>query len=126
MSIGKIYLPGGAGTPVGSYEFILNDNSSSVEIGTVVTADTQEGLVVGMVDDMRTIGLDSDPILANLATGTASTKLKEVILGKVTIFYSRNLRSIKSGIVRIATDAEIKLATGYGKNAWPIPAGAIA
>lgn len=125
MSIGKIYLPGGIGTPVGSYEFILNDKSSLVEIGTVVTAETKEGLVVGMVDDMRTIGLDSDPILANLANGTSSTKLKEVILGKVTIFYSKNLRSVKSGTVRIATHEEIKLATGFSKNNWPIAGGVI-
>jgi len=125
MSIGKIYLPGGIGTPVGSYEFILNDKSSLVEIGTVVTAETKEGLVVGMVDDMRTIGLDSDPILANLANGTSSTKLKEVILSKVTIFYSKNLRSVKSGTVRIATHEEIKLATGFSKNNWPIAGGVI-
>lgn len=126
MILGKIYLPSGTGTPVGSFEFITDPlEGKSVEIGTPVAADTEEGIVVGVVVDMRTVGTSHDPVLADLTSSTAIAKIKEVVLATVQVFYSSSLRPVTSGVVRDASAEEVLQATGYQKLQWPIPAGVI-
>jgi hypothetical protein len=126
MILGKIYLPSGSGTPVGSFEFITDPvEGKNVEIGTPIAADTDEGVVVGVVVDMRTVGTSHDPVLADLTSTSAIAKIKEVVLATVQVFFSDSLRPVTSGIVRDASAEEVLKATGYQKLQWPIPAGVI-
>ena len=126
MILGKIYLPSGSGTPVGNFEFITDPiEGKAVEIGTPVAAETNEGIIVGVVVDMRTVGTSHDPVLADLTSSSAIAKIQEVVLATVQVFYSSTLRPVTSGQVRDASAAEVLLATGYQKLQWPIPAGVI-
>lgn len=123
MYIGKIYIPSGAGVEIGEFQFTLSEIAKEIEIGNFVTAETSEGNVVGIVSSMKTIGIDNDPILASLdIKGSAS---REVILVSALVVYSKTLRSIRSGQVRLSTSSEIQLSTNLSKNNWPIPAGAV-
>jgi hypothetical protein len=124
-SLGIVYLPSGTGTPVGRFEFIVDpDAGVHVEIGTPVSADTEEGTVVGAVVDMRTVGTDSDPVAADLA-GTRIAHLGDVMLATVQVFHSAKMRPVRSGTVRAASAAEMSKATGADKMEWRIPAGVI-
>jgi hypothetical protein len=125
--LGSIYLPKGAGTGVGRYSFIVDSATApDVEVGTIVTADTREGAVVGAVVDMRTVGTDDDPVLVDAARipGAPLGHMQEVILADVQVFSSSLARPVTAGTVRPATVPEIAAATGQDKMTWPIPIGA--
>lgn len=123
--LGTIFLPGGSGTPVGRFDFIVDpDNGTRVEIGTPVAADTSEGTVVGAVVDMRTVGTDSDPVVADLS-GTRLASVDEVVVASVQVFHSDTLRPVRAGHVRPATAVEMSLATGADRMDWQIPAGVV-
>ena len=124
--LGRIYLPSNPGTPVGRFEFLVDpDAGLVVEIGTPVAADTAEGVVVGAVVDMRTVGTSSDPVLADLAGPNQLARLNEVVVAEVQVFHSERLRSVRSGSVRAATGEEMLQATGYARMDWRIPAGVV-
>lgn len=127
--VGRVYLPGGAGTPVGRYEFIVDPVAGkSIEVGVPVTAETAEGPVIGMVVDMRTVGTDSDPVAVELASAPGVTPvgaLPEVVVAQVQVFHSSTLRPVRSGPVRAASAGEIAVATGAPMISWPVPAGVV-
>ena len=124
-TLGKVFLPSGSGTSVGKFEFIIDSGvEEKVEVGTNVTAETEEGMVIGTVVDMRTVGTDSDPVAVNLA-GDRIARIPEVIVAQVQVFYSDYMRPVTSGYVREATINEIELATGADRISWKIPAGVV-
>jgi hypothetical protein len=126
IALGRVYLPANPGTPVGRFQFLLDpDAGRNVEIGTPVAAETSEGVIVGAVVDMRTVGTSTDPVLADLAGPGQLARLSEVVVAEVQVFHSERLRSIRSGLVRAASASEMLLATGYEKMDWPIPAGVV-
>ena len=127
-ALGVIYLPTGAGTGVGTFEFIVSpDSKTAVEIGTPVAADTSEGTLVGAVVDMRTVGYHDTPAHASFG-GTEIAEIAprpEVVVAKVQIFYTPYLRSPRAGKVRAASSKEMLDATGYARMDWPIASGVV-
>lgn len=126
--VGSVYLPAGAGTPVGKFEFLVDpDNGSTIEIGTMVTAHTDEGAVVGVVVDMRTVGTDSDPVSADISRrpGEKLGYFPAVRCAQVQVLSSGSLRPVGAGVVHAATEQEVKSATNQDKMDWPIPIGVI-
>lgn len=127
--LGSIYLPASPGTPVGSFDFIVNPTAgASVEIGTPVAADTTEGTLVGTVVDMRTIGTATDPVREELGAQYAPSQiaaLSEVMVATVQVFSSPLMRSARAGLVRAASSLEMRSATGYDRMEWRIPAGVV-
>jgi hypothetical protein len=128
-ALGTIYLPK-SGTGVGTFEFIVDKEATQVEIDTPVAADTTEGVVVGVVIDMRTVGSDADPFSVDfyknntfdpVAQHTGSLKI-----ATVQVFYAPALRSPSAGVVRDATPDEILLATGADRIEMKVPAGVVA
>ena len=128
-SLGRVYLPSGIGTPVGRFEFIVDPClGQRVEIGVPVAADTSEGVIIGAVVDMRTVGTDSDPVAVDIASTPGFAPIgtiPEVVLATVQVFHSPALRSVRAGTVRAATAAEIAEATGAERIEWKIPAGVV-
>lgn len=132
--LGRIYLPDGAGTGVGKYEFLVSGNGDGpdVEIGTAVTAETSEGDLIGTVVDMRTVGTSKDPVSQAVAQRTADRhdgpsirETKSAKVATVQVFHSPKLRSPSDGVVRPATPEEIQRATGADRNKWPVAAGVV-
>lgn len=127
--LGSIYMPAGAGTPVGRFEFLVDvDHGQAVEIGTMVAADTDEGVVVGVVVDMRTVGTDADPVQAETARAPHPDRigyLPTVKCAHVQVLAAGSLRSVSPGVVRAATGDEVAAATGQAAMAWPVPLGAV-
>jgi len=127
--LGRIYLPSNPGTQVGRFEFLVSPKSGhSVEIGTLVAADTSEGVVIGAVVDMRSVGTASDPVASGLGDNfeqRAITRLEEVILASVQVFHAPSMRPVRSGLVRAAGSEELAVATGRDRMDWPIPAGVL-
>lgn len=127
--LGMIYLPSNPGTPVGRFDFIVDPKSGTqVEIGTPVAADTTEGVVVGAVVDMRTVGHSKDPVSADLGNRYDSNfiaSISEVVVATVQVFHSTTMRSVRAGIVRSATPEEMLKSTGFYDMDWPVPAGVV-
>jgi uncharacterized protein len=127
--LGTIYLPSGAGTPVGRFEFIVDrELGGGVEIGTPVSADTREGTVVGVVVDMRTVGHAHDPFgvdLLGAADLPAMDRRPEVVCATVQVFASEALRPVRAGVVRGATADELAAATGEARMDWTVAAGVV-
>ena len=127
--LGKVYLPATPGTPVGKFEFILSSESLAiVEIGLPVTAVTSEGVVVGVVTDMRVLGNSGSPIEIELSgrfPGDRIGELDDICIATAQVFYSEFIRPVRSGYVRNATSEELSLATGAHKLSWPVIAGAV-
>lgn len=126
--LGSIYLPRGAGTPVGAFDFIVDRDARGVEIGTPVAADTGEGTLVGTVIDMRTVGTASDPVSEDWGSGPTKPIVdshNEVMLATVQVFSSDRLRPARSGVVRAASAEEMLRATGYDRMDWRVPAGVV-
>lgn len=129
-SLGTIYLPR-TGTGVGTFDFIVDTDAKDVQIDTPVAADTDEGTVVGVVTDMRTIGSMADPFAAEffnqpgvLDPLAASTDAVKVATAQ--IFHAPALRSPSAGTVRDATPGELFTATGGDRIDVPVPAGVVA
>lgn len=126
LALGRVYLPSNPGTPVGRFDFLVDhDAGESVEIGTPVAADTTEGVVVGTVVDMRTVGTASDPVAADLAGDPQLARLSDVVVATVQVFDSPRMRPVRAGGVRAATAEEMRRATGEDRMEWPIPAGVV-
>jgi hypothetical protein len=131
MSLGTVYLSANPGTPVGRFDFVVDTkNGIAVEIGTLVTAVTEEGRIVGSVVDMRTIGHDKDPTLVEmtaprLGSPPPMVPSPDVMLATVQVFFSPAMRPARPGYVRAATAEEVLEATGYANMAWPIPTGVV-
>lgn len=124
--LGRVYLPANPGTYVGKFEFLVDPEFGyNVEIGTPVAADTSEGVVVGTIVDMRTVGTSSDPVAADLAGEHQIARLSDVVVAEVQVFHSSLMRPIRSGTVRAASADEMLEATGYHKMDWRIPAGIV-
>jgi hypothetical protein len=127
--LGMIYLPASPGTPVGSFDFIVDpDHGQSIEIGTPVAADTEEGTLVGTVIDMRTIGTMRDPVSEELGNSYGTdpvASIREVMVATVQVFSSPLMRPARAGKVRGATGEEMLIATGYDRMDWAVPAGVV-
>lgn len=126
--LGQVYLPS-TGTSVGVFEVLIEPTyGRTVEIGTPVTAETEEGLVIGVVVDMRTVGSARDPIQADL-TGAYDSSLisrnQYVRVATVQVFHAPLMRPVGSGTVRGATAQELLQATGHDTMRWPVPAGVV-
>jgi hypothetical protein len=130
-SLGTVFLSASPGTPVGRFDFVVDTKTgTTIEIGTLVTAVTAEGNIVGSVVDMRTIGHDKDPTLVEMTAprhGGAEPLVPspDVMLATVQVFFSPAMRPARPGYVRAATAEEVLEATGYNKMSWPIPAGVV-
>lgn len=127
---GDIYLPREPGTGVGTYQFLVDKGSTEqVQIGSAVAAETAEGVFIGSVTDMRTVGSDADPVMADSGVGGVLGDRNHhdltVMVATVTVFRSPALRPIRSGRVRAATREEVLLATGADKMEQPLPVGLI-
>jgi hypothetical protein len=128
--LGRVLLPP-TGTSVGVFEFLVDPASGdTVAVDTPVSADTDEGTIIGVVTDMRVVGPDSDPLRA--AAGPigsriplATTVPTDAVLASVQVFHAPSLRPVRSGTVRLATRGELSLATGSADIAWPIPMGVL-
>ncbi|RJL21247.1 hypothetical protein [Bailinhaonella thermotolerans] len=127
--LGAIYLPASPGTPVGRFEFIVDPaTGGSVEVGTLVAADTAEGVIIGSVVDMWTVGTSRDPISADLRGSTTAPLtgyIGEVMVAGAQVLHSPSLRPVRSGTVRPATAAEVDAALGQDRISWHMPAGVI-
>jgi len=127
--VGRVYLPGGSGTQVGRFEFIVDPATGrTIEVGVPVTAVTKEGPVIGVVVNMRTVGTDHDPVAVELASAPGIMPIgsvPEVVLAEVQVFHSVSLRPVRSGAVFAASVAEIATATGAELLSWPVPAGVV-
>lgn len=127
-ALGVVYLPGGSGTPVGKFDFLVDaEHGGTVEVGSLVTADTDEGRVIGIVTDMATVGTDPDPVTADLSrrpTGRAGL-VPAVRCATVQVLTSASLRPVGPGEVHAATRADVDEATNVNQMQWPIPVGAV-
>lgn len=123
---GPIYLPSG-GTPVGKFEFLVTKQSGDgAEIGTFVRADTEEGEIIGVITDMKTVGGYRDPIARESEFTEAASKVSDTaMVAQAQVFYSPKMRSVRPGIVNPASISDIAKATRSDKLEWPIPAGLI-
>jgi len=126
MKLGNIFLSSGSGTNIGVFDFILNSQEGKlVEIGSPVTAHTSEGKAIALVTDMRTVGINTNPVLMELVDDVTFGEIEEVVIATAQVYHSEKLRPIRKGIVKAATKEEILKATGIERNPWPIPAGAL-
>jgi uncharacterized protein len=128
VTLGQIYLSS-AGTGVGRFEFIVDSQTGrDVEIGSLVSADTSEGALIGTVIEMRSIGSGRDPVAADLIGADESplmASIGETMLATVQVMLSPALRPPRSGRVRPATAAEVAAATGVERMGWPVPMGVV-
>lgn len=128
--LGTIYLPK-SGTQVGQFDFVVDpETGRDVQIDTPVAADTAEGVVIGVVIDMRTIGSSADPLAVDFehqpALGRALADYRgDVKLATVQVFHSPALRSVSAGTVRMATEQEMLAALGADRIEVPISAGVV-
>jgi uncharacterized protein len=126
--LGTVYLPA-SGTGVGQFQFIVDpDQGERVEIGTPVTAQTQEGTFVGVVVDMHTIGVGRDPVRDELGARYDEAyiaSIPEVMLATVQVYASPAMRPARAGVVRPASAPELLAATGIDRIEWPIAAGVL-
>ena len=128
LQLGVVWLPSGAGTPVGRFEFLVfGQGSQKVQIGTPVAADTLEGAIIGVVTDMRTVGQLTDPTRGTYDAYADPLLMEraEAMVATVQVFHSNALRPIRAGLVRPATPEEMLRALGSDKMDWKIPAGCI-
>lgn len=126
-SLGVVYLPK-SGTSVGTFQFLVDRSAGDrVEIGTAIAADTREGVIIGAVVDMATVGHLADPFAADLLGGgdPALDNRQEAVVATAQVFHSPHLRPVRAGTVRPATRAEMEVATGADRLDWKIPAGVV-
>lgn len=135
-NVGRIYLPGNPGQPVGKFQFLVdlehgddaNAPGTDLEIGAFVTVDTPEGQVVGTVTDMHMMGDNNDPFAADLRPQTdVPTMIKSTELSVATaqVLASERLRPVRAGKVRFSSAEEVEKALGQDKIRWKIPVGTI-
>lgn len=126
--LGRVMLSP-SGSSVGTFDFIVDPRSGvDVAIDTLVAADTAEGVVVGVVTDMKVVGQDADPLRAvNGPLGAAVAPLTsaaiDALVATVQVFHSPSMRPVRSGTVRPAVKSEVDLATGMSQLEWPVPLG---
>jgi uncharacterized protein len=127
LILGEVYLPKEPGTGVGQFQFIVHaEQGEQVEIGVSVAADTADGVYIGEVVDMRTVGRASDPVALDMGGSfdvEMMAKAPTVKVATVSVFHSPARRPVSAGLVRPATADEMRIATGEPDMAWPIPVG---
>lgn len=128
--LGTVFLPASPPTPVGRFSFIVDkDTGAEVVIGTPVAADTAEGVVIGTVADLVTVGTDRDALSADMRPTEPGfspvASRDDVVVAEVQVFHAPAMRPVRSGTVRPATAAEVALAAGMDRIEWPIPAGVV-
>ena len=129
VELGTVFLPR-SGTGVGSFQFLVHADALDVQIDTPVAADTPEGVVIGVITDMVTVGKLSDPLDAATDAGMmfgapVATTAGSAKVATVQTYHARSLRPITGGSVRSATPAEMELATGSERIEVPVPAGVV-
>lgn len=129
QQLGTVYLPQ-TGTNVGRFQFIVDGGEEAgrlVEVGSLVCAETDEGVVVGTVVEMKTVGSDGDPvrIVPSRKTGAQIGVMDEAMVAEVSVVASERLRSVRAGNVRAARADEVRRATGSARMDWKIPAGVV-
>ena len=126
--LGTVYLPS-TGTGVGFFQFIVDpEHGREVAIGTPVSAETVEGRLVGVVVDLHTVGVGSDPVRDELGArydAAYIAAIPEVMLATVQVYSSPAMRPATAGIVWPANAQELLAATGIDRIEWPIPAGVL-
>jgi hypothetical protein len=125
--IGTIYLST-TGQGVGTFEFVVDREAGvDVQIGSAVAADTEEGVRVGSVVDMRIVGHIKDPHVAvRLSAGSNVIDSRHPsLVATVALFGSDVLRPTTNGAVRAATPGEMFTATGSRDVEWGVPAGCV-
>lgn len=128
-TLGLVRLPP-KGTPVGSFEFVVNNNEGRhVEVGAAVSAETAEGVFTGVVTDMHTVGSDTNPVALDhsgqVDEEPTAPLQAEVVLATVQVFAAPANRPARVGRVRAATADEVATATGADRVDWPVPAGVV-
>lgn len=136
VNLGTIFLPR-SGVGVGKFSFIINRDRPGkktkaqvsgldVKVGVPVVAETDEGVIVGVVVDMKTVGTDDDPVFVEAARSQNSIgAMREVMIADCQVFGDVAARPVGAGFVRPASAEEVKIATGYNKTPWPIAAGCV-
>ena len=135
-TVGRIYLPGNPGQPVGKFQFLVDleneagtdSAAANLEIGAFVTVDTPEGQVVGTVTDMHMMGDNNDPFATDLRPQTdipTMVKSTELSIATAQVLDSERLRPVRAGTVRFSTAEEVEKALGQDKIRWKIPVGTI-
>jgi hypothetical protein len=126
--LGTVYLPS-TGTGVGVFQFIVDpENGGKVEIGTPVAAETTEGELVGVVVDLHTIGVGTDPVRDELGARYDQkyiASIPEVMLATVQVYSSPAMRPVTAGVIKPANADQLLAATGINRIEWPIPAGVL-
>lgn len=123
--VGTVYLPM-TGTDVGTFQFILDQQAgTNIQIGTPVTAHTDEGPVIGFVNDMQTVGTEQNPVRSDLGGPDRIKTLNEVQVATVQVAASDKLRSVRYGQVHAATAEDVAAATGVDRVEWPVPMGVV-
>lgn len=127
--LGAVYLSR-SGSSVGKFQFIVDpEGGESVEISTPVAAETKEGVVVGVVEDMTVVGQGTDPISYDIRNGGdpdefgGAPDIVDALVASVQVFDSKRLRPVRAGKVRPATGDEMRRATGEDRMGWTIPVG---
>lgn len=130
QSIGRIYLPGNPGQPVGKFQFIVSDdeNGQSLEVGAFVAVDSDEGVIVGSVTDMHALGGAASPFQADLRAATDIPNIvrnEDLTIATANVLWAERLRPVRIGTVRFADAAEVERALGQDKIRWKIPVGVV-
>lgn len=129
-NIGKVFVPGYPGSPVGKFNVILasdSDAAEHAEIGTFITAETAEGNILGTITDLAVMGDTSDPAKYDLTTVGPSIMQApmELMLAQASVMQSDKQRPVKMGNVRHSTPDEILDALGQSSMKIGMPVGAI-
>lgn len=133
VNVGRIFLPGNPGQPVGKFQFLVDLDdaqapASTVEIGAFVTVDTPEGPVVGTVTDMHMMGDNNDPFATDLRPQTdvpTMVKGAELSVATAQVLASERLRPVRAGTVRFSTAKEVESALGQDQIRWKVPVGTV-
>lgn len=137
-TVGRVYLPGNPGQPVGKFQFLVDlepeasttdvGTSVDLEIGAFVTVDSPEGRVVGMVTDMHMMGDNNDPFATDLRPRgdvPSMVQTAELSVATAQVLASERLRPVRAGSVRFSTADEVNKALGQDKIRWKIPVGTV-
>lgn len=128
-TIGRILLPGSGTNVTGFTALIHPDHITSVAVGAVVVADTNDGAITGIVTDLSTIGTDNDAILAantvNVDMNSLVTESRDALVATIQTFHSPALRPVRSGTIRHACADDITILTGANDMTTAIPAGVV-
>ena len=129
-AIGKVFVPGFPGSPVGKFNVILASESPAsehAEVGTFITAETSEGNILGTITDLAVMGDTNDPAKYDLTTiGPSPIQAPmELLLAQASVMQSDKQRPVMLGNVRHSTPDEILDALGQTSMKIGMPVGSI-